>query len=503
MAVAQGRLRAPVDGDLSAVALIRSLEESPMKFSFLRATALAAAVLAVLAACAITTMDKDLPPEPAPSPTPAPPQPPIDPVVDDCNVTLPSAPITSALLTSGLPCQPQFVPPFDLDGLQHGFDYYSWLTFIALNASTPNAAPLPQNDAPLLWQSYAEISDILLPGGKTPAPWGSPRVIPDVCKSIPGAANLRVLRKSSLAKTLTGEVIEPFDTGPLIDQNGNYVRYEILVNQPMFEYIVQNGLYSVAGQAAFTTPVAFPEAKNDTDANGNDLPTGTVGAIMVKAAWKVIGANDDPSRFHIVHGLAYNPPSENPKIAESCSKVTLGLVGWHAAHKTADAPQWIWSTFEHVDNVPSDADIVARKLAAHYNFYRPGCSAADCPVNQPPPRPWNPDVQPFPGDYRSQITRVIPLTDETIELNDGFQAILAGTVWNNYELISTQWPTDATSKVDPTGVPAPVFLANTTLETYIQGMVPQASSSCMDCHNNAAATSGRESDFTFILERAQ
>jgi hypothetical protein len=70
-------------------------------------------------------------------------------------------------------------------------------------------------------------------------------------------------------------------------------------------------------------------------------------------------------------------------------------------------------------------------------------------------------------------------------------------------LVSTQWPTNATSPTDPTGAPAPSFLANTTLETYIQGKVKQTSSSCMACHNNATGTNGLFSDFTYLLQRAQ
>ena len=56
---------------------------------------------------------------------------------------------------------------------------------------------------------------------------------------------------------------------------------------------------------------------------------------------------------------------------------------------------------------------------------------------------------------------------------------------------------------DPTGNPAPAFLANTTLETYIQGRVPQVSSNCTGCHNNATMTNGLASDFTYLLQRAQ
>ena len=96
----------------------------------------------------------------------------------------------------------------------------------------------------------------------------------------------------------------------------------------------------------------------------------------------------------------------------------------------------------------------------------------------------------------------------------------AKSVWQFYRLISTQWPTRPAGLVSPParkdgdvlrlspadilGGPAPVFLANTTLESYIQGNVPSASSSCMDCHANATTASGPKqqvqfSDFTYIL----
>lgn len=277
-----------------------------------------------------------------------------------CNTTKPSTPVTSTLLTSGLPCDAQLVAPFTLDNLQHGFDYYSWLTFIALNAPVSGQAPAPGSDAPTLWEDWKEISDFLLPGGAPPAGWDAPRTIPAACRDIPGAQNLRLIHRTTLDKTVTSEIDEPFDTGPLIDQTGNYVRYELLVNRPMFEYIVQHKLYSRAGQQAFDGTIDFPPGDTGKD---------TVGAIMIKAAWKVMGAGDDPGRFHTVDALAYNPPSQG--VEESCAPVTLGLVGWHAAHKTDAEPQWLWSTFEQVDNVPDQAQVNASAVAAHYNFYDP------------------------------------------------------------------------------------------------------------------------------------
>jgi hypothetical protein len=142
----------------------------------------------------------------------------------------------------------------------------------------------------------------------------------------------------------------------------------------------------------------------------------------------------------------------------------------------------------------------------HYNFYRPGCSAAACPPNAQPPRPWDPSRDPFPRGFRSQIVRATTYPamaqSSADQWNTQFHAALAGSVWTNYKLVTTQWPTDPTNSVDPNGSPFPLHSANTTMETYVQGNVPLGSSSCMACHGNATTTNGRPSDFSFILDRA-
>ncbi|WP_257387495.1 hypothetical protein [Tahibacter caeni] len=446
------------------------------------------AAVMLAASCSTTPVD------PGPGP-----KPPIDPPVTNCNVTPPTTPVTPALLASGLPCDATIVSPITLPNLQHGFDYYSWLTFLALNAPAGGGVigqgGQPGGDAPTQWEQWKELSDLMKPGGAAPGPWDAPRTIPPACLALGANKGSRVLSMVGKTPDVLSATVQPFDTGPLIDQHGRYARYEILVNRPMFEYIVQNGLYSKQGQSAFTATVDFPSG---TVTSGSD---GTVGAIMVKAAWMVLGDGDDASRFHTARAFVYTAPQQNPRIEESCTTATLGLVGLHVAHKTAGAPQWIWSTFEHAANAPEQAAVDTGKLLPRYNFYRDGCSG--CAVNEPPPRPWNPNAQPFPNGFTSQIVRVTPITAATVALTDAFTGLLAGTVWQNYLLVSTQWPTDPQSKTDPNGVPAPMYLANSTLETYIQGTVPQASSSCTNCHGNAAATTGRTSDFTFVLERAQ
>ena len=391
-----------------------------------------------------------------------------------------------------------------LPGLQDAFDVFAWNAFIAANwppgpdgNGDPKQRPGAKGDNATLWERWQDAQSTFLPAGQPPV-WGTPAPIPAACKAIatPGAHLL-----SQVGKTpdLLEESVQPFDTGPLIDQAGRYARFQIVMNRPMFDYIVANRLYSQAGQKSFTGNVAFPCG----------TAAGGAGAIVAKAAWKTLDAGDDPARFHTARALIYTPASDNPKIAQNCSAATVGLVGLHIAHKTTAAAQWIWTTFEHADNVPTDADVKRGALKARYNFYNPACKT--CPVNTAAPRPWIPTTAGPP----SQVTRVDVLPDfaktSAAARNAAAQALLRGvspqSVWQHYELISTQWPTNtgqcAALPADPWGTPAPTFLANTTLETYIQGATRNVSSSCVACHGNAAMTTGRASDFTYLLERAR
>ena len=113
-------------------------------------------------------------------------------------------------------------------------------------------------------------------------------------------------------------------------------------------------------------------------------------------------------------------------------------------HKTAGAPQWVWSTFEHVDNCPTDGQATTKP---RYSFYNRNDTAA--PINTPPPRPWDPNTT-EPPNRRPQIVRKVPIDAATQQLNASWQAALRAvnpaSVWPYYELVSTQWPTQPASQ---------------------------------------------------------
>ena len=473
----------------------------------------------------------------------APNDPKINPPVANCNVTPDSKPgpndkfvptdIKADLLTSGQPCQQVVTFSKGLFGddtlanRQRGFDFYSWLTFIAMNSpadgkTTIGKGSRPGGDAKTKWedlQNYRPLADVMLPNGSKPQ-WAT-RIVPEPCKKFD--------TPDKIIFQLGEEAFnQPFKTGPLIDQDGNYALFDILMNEPMYRYIEANELYSKAGQRKFAGEVEFPTGNFPTkDKDGKPIE-GHMGAMMLKVSYRILDPvknKDLIPKFHTSDALIYFPGEKDKTgtgtmAGPDCVEKKLGLIGFHVGHKTRFAPQWVWTSFEHVSNVPTAEDLAARKLLPHYSFFNANCSEAHCPRNEIPPRPWDPPTSlQFPTKFRSQVVRInmvpAPVLAEVASLNTSFQKILKGTVWENYMLLTTQWPSDFASKTDPTGAPAPIYLANSTLETFSQGAIPLASSSCMACHGNAVSfqpsRSGTfpdnkgfsQSDFTFILEKAQ
>src|SRR5262245_2625958 len=469
----------------------------------------------------------------------------VDPfLTQDLNVPVDDE-IKKRLLNSGLPCQDAVNASADktlsaLDNRQRGFDFYSWLTFIALNSpadgtSIENAKP--GSKLKTHWQHgtfFKPLLEVMLEPKDQPPIW-SKKIVPDACQPQYNSLTQKEKDNIILITMIEESWNEPFKTGALIDQQGNYAIFDILMNDKMFGYIEKHKLYSKAVQMSPETA----ELRTDFPAGQNPDPTknsiGDPGAIMVKVSWRVLDIESDHKRFHTADALIQMPKHGDAK--PPCLRKTLGLVGFHVGHKTETRLQWIWTSFEHVENVPEQRDVRANKIKrdAKYSFYDPACKT--CPENQAPPPPWDPVAEKglkFHSPFKSQITRVVPLTDATKDMNKRFQKVLAGTVWENYMLLSTQWPsgfpcaiqkdsvevrdppkTDFAKQPDMNCAPAPTYLANSTLETYSQGKVPLASSNCMDCHGNAVSYQRRpanaapdfkfynQSDFTFMLEKAQ
>jgi len=467
---------------------------------------------------------------PSPSPKPASPGP------------TPPPKITTAMAT----------PPADADSVggesQFDFDLYSWNTFVAMNwpADTTTCGPnlgdsILSGHGPVVWETYLDDSDVFTKPPATPSAW-----CPQASSSAVGRQAGRLLRLSPAVRALSDKTgvrrflhhpskvsralaatgafpgIDQAVGGVLTDQNGRFVRYEVRMNKDEYGFISSNTLWSKAGQQKYTSAVVFPVGPSSF---------GPTGSIELKAAWKVLSdAEAAGGRFYAIQAIVYNDDDGNP--SPGPNPVTLGLVGLHIVHKTKSQPRWLWSTFEHVDNLYEAGTYDGKPrsfangkcpLAPPYTANAPApCKGPCCPPNtqtaSTPSKELDPSGKPL--NTPAQVTRVskIEVGPPPVDLNAWFQKLLAGSVWANYQLIGTQW----SGGVGP--APKPPFLANTTLETYNQGPVPPTdgpvpfpspgynpftttvSSSCLKCHSQATtAGSGFKSsaDFSFLLGLAQ
>jgi hypothetical protein len=378
--------------------------------------------------------------------------------------------------------------------VQREFDLYSWQMFLALNWPTDDrgepAGLINQTFAgPPHWTLWHDSSEIFEVNGATPnACAQTPRLralaltrnlnhavsrgLPPFQLEANATVNSRTTRFLGVlsavgelnAANLGGDIQQAF-SGPLIDQNGNFVFYEILIDPNEVGYLCDNKLYNINGEVDFSK-----------QGGKVDMPTGHPqedwsGSFELKLAWRIMTDKDDQSRFFVEDAYVMDQGPDGKPLRK---KVKVGLVGMHIGHKSETSPQWIWATFEQVDNL--DVDQVAHpNLRASFN-------SPDCPI-------CTTNVQPQKGKdgvyprIPVQLSRTIPIPADKVRLNAEAQSALGavGSVWQYYQLIDTQWPTDPKSPPSAWdsglaqsvtnksgGQPTPVFLTNMTMESYFQ-----------------------------------
>ena len=391
---------------------------------------------------------------------------------------------------------------------QRIFDQFAWQSFIALNwpaaaDGQPDASKtIADNTSPRVWEYYRETSTIFLEDGGAPQSW-------DEFSPTPGRRSLvqtsKILNVNHPTGQLLDESLQAF-TGPLVDQNGNWVFYEVLMNESEFNYILKNELYNQEGQALFTANnmIDFP-------ANTDELP----GSIELKFAWKILGDGDVADRFFTINAEINLPQydADGNLLPPKQEEFLVGLVGMHYAVRTQSAPEWIWATFEHVDNIQTNSLNTGTDINGNPVRIRPNFNNPDTPVkavNTLPPKNaapgpvldatgavttgftgWDPAKTTDP----TQLLRVVPIPKDTQALNEEVQAQLAelGSVFQYYELIGTQWPINPALPAFPGGVihypgahpsgetsspeslvyktpgqMVPVLLTNMTMESFFQ-----------------------------------
>jgi hypothetical protein len=438
---------------------------------------------------------------------------------------------------------------------QDSLNCFAWQTFIGLNLQVdpsnpgvpdPNAKPADFGPAGTeqtgVWETYANANNVMRPKGQTPLPWGDKAAVVSACSAAMNDQSLsgpvRVMASSRIGSkvnfNLSEDAAQAFPFGNpnwLADKNGNLVFYEILMDKDEFDYILHNKLYNLNDQKSYL------EANNNLS-----MPLGhdnVLGGLEIKAAWLLVTDPDNSKwqRFKITQAYVYD---ENTR---QCNEQTMALVGMHIIHKTASQPQWVWATFEHVDNAPDSADIKRDKTVdGDYTFYSntckvlpvpDGCKAktvngvavtqTSCDANVSPA--YNLTVTDNCPAYPVRVSRDFKIKDTTdnhiASLNTAVQAMIKqanpDSVFANYQLVNVLWSSAAVNDNVPPGNPpvAPLSIsgetpalttvpvANTMLETYAQGF------NCLSCHSfasissKAKASKNYATDYSFIFGLAQ
>jgi hypothetical protein len=391
---------------------------------------------------------------------------------------------------------PALEPPSDICGTgDSAADFYalSWqiFKFLVWPASTqrgiPDTAKKITDAGPTTFESLKADWEIFRQNAEIPADWTAFPGSADPCNNHPNIepGALVLANFNEFGDIAEGE-LGGKSVHMLVAQNRSYVRYQAFFNKKVFDTITGSRLYDSSavgrvGDAPDGVPV--PEATRQP-----------AGALTVKSAWiELPGPNPiDPSRFYIrKRAWVQNPDNHQCRMAD------VGLVGLHIVYKSPSRPQWIWSTFEHVDNVPeplpesnrsytfNDGSSLAMKDGPDDDFKIPKPAGAAGPGD--PPRPY-------------QVQRLQPITADAADLNHVQQEKLKelGSVWRNYKLVMSQWtaigmaPDHTADPLIPTpscAGPNMSATANTTMETFFQAQ-PDCSFqlTCMGCHEGTRRT---------------
>lgn len=377
------------------------------------------------------------------------------------------------------------------------FDDYSWRAFIALvwpalsgqrGAPDPNQ-PITAIDVPLVFETYKADWETFQTNGTPPSAfnsntsfWTSNPSLSPCPQAKPGDFLLAPISKfGNVGLAGTGDLVSV-----MIAQNGTFVRYLAAYNEIEFNQILAKQLYLAANlpqnQNPAGSPIVFPN-----------------GALDIKSAWIDMKSVAHPERYHTREAWLVDP------ISGQCSAapVTVGLVGLHIVQKTSSRPQWIWTTFEQIDNVPPPDYVPPHPpTVPSQPFTFNDGTATPMPGGIPQNFIWANAKNAATPPQPINIQRLTPINPSTAATNTTWQRALKAqnSVWQFYQLVMTQWPVLPNAPANP-GSPGFTFpgtgsansaFANTTLETWDQTNIRNG---CMNCH-----TIVQNNDFLWSLQ---
>ena len=310
----------------------------------------------------------------------------------------------------------------------------------------------------------------------------------------------------SFGNALPAEQAEA-DTGVLMGQNNSLVYYTIEVND-VFGYLASG----VNSSPPAISATHFPTSASDvtpiqayaTAKGAGTFPDPEALAIELKTAW--VEASSLPADCNYITMKAEIPTYDTSDAAHwtatGTTTKTMAMVGMHVVGSTAGHAEMIWATFEHKCNAPNSGytyngastnetgpaetgpwlfsstntpsptpnvmrqtyDSSATPAAINANTSQSTYPHTIGPADIVRAFPWG-----MPGSNSSSNTQVIATNHAVLS------QLATDDIRGNYIMTGATWTIGGVINGTQVGTNQ---LANTTMETYVQG------TNCFDCHNN-------------------
>ena len=329
---------------------------------------------------------------------------------------------------------------------------YAWDAFLALNwpsqgkgSDVPNFGSNIGDPGFVVWEGWKSENEVYLANGARPQPWATfdepPAAVIELAKS-QGLCSSSDCADDAFHNMRLIEQVDALTFKSNKDNNNEPIRYEIGMNESMFNCIYTNELYNINGQEAIAQGTAeFQQCNPDatgTVAWGDGPIDFNWDAMEVKAAWIWLDPSNpqaDDIKDRYVTAIGYYQKFNDdgtPELVDGEPVYAVSeaaLSGLHVISKALVG--WVWTTFEN-----------------QYN-----------------------------ADYTTS-TIELGIPEPVQALNRQVQSQLGDSKYANYQLVGAQ-----------TGFYEPEKLANSQIESAFQNR-----SSCFTCHfisNISTQTSGQ------------
>jgi hypothetical protein len=162
------------------------------------------------------------------------------------------------------------------------------------------------------------------------------------------------------------EFLQADSKGLLIDGSGHAVYYAQHVNDTFTKFVDEHQFRTIAN---------ILNAPDDLEFR--------VGSLELKSSWKILteadvaaghyfSADAQVSVLKIEQGVAKIDTTAPPM------QVRVGLVGLHVVGVVQGHPEFIWATFEHLDNAPNVVSAQITPAGQDFTFFTKGTPLAEC-----------------------------------------------------------------------------------------------------------------------------